>query len=89
MILKKGQMVLFTSGSYSDYSVHILVRCRYQCDTKKLIKEYLDTRPEQKVDYGFKVDQYIAWLTCEDAPFVEIEHQEYHMADNGCHRRCL
>jgi hypothetical protein len=82
-MIKKGKLILLTSGEYSDYSVLRVCRCLKDINTKELEKEYLKIYPDQAEAYGLDYYKYLAFLINEKKALEEIKVTEYHIGNYG------
>jgi hypothetical protein len=79
--MKKGELLLLTSGAYSNYSPHAVVRILKDFKTKDVLELYLKEHPEQREKHNGEVSQFIAWLSANG--YVEdVNHTEWNV---GCY----
>lgn len=83
MIVKKGTLIMFSDGEYSNYGVTTIVTTREDIDTQALLSEYLDAHLEQKMPYKFSDFGFIKWLIVDKKLIEEIKYTEWHLSDFG------
>lgn len=77
------RLVMVTSGAYSDYQVLCTVEWLSDKEPRELLGLYLDAHPDQKEDYCFRAEQFVAWLTVGGFA-AELDVEEFHTDDYGC-----
>ena len=60
--IPKDTIVLFSSGEYSDYHVHCLMKAKEDVDPDKIRDEYISLNPEQILNYKFREAEFIKFL---------------------------
>ncbi len=50
-ILKKGEIVIVTSGGYSDYQIHYVAEVKIEFDTTEVSTEYLFKKKLSKIEH--------------------------------------
>jgi predicted ATP-binding protein involved in virulence len=83
VVVKKGDIVLCSSGEYSDYSIMSVGRANKDFNTDELKAEYLSINPEEKKDYSFVDSKFIKWLVVDKELLEEITYTEWHISDYG------
>jgi hypothetical protein len=58
--IPSGAIFYISAGCYSDYRVEGVFRALVEIDAEKLRKEWLSKHPEQKTEYKFDGDDFIA-----------------------------
>ena len=77
-----GQLLLFTSGEYSDFEVHELLRVTKDFEPRAEVLAYLAEHPDQRHEYAGKETQFLAWLIRRGV--VEtVEQSQFHVASYG------
>ena len=85
-MIKHGQILIVSSGAYSDYGVHGVYRALTTFDEKEVLNDYLETWPEQAEDYGFDASLYLTWL-CDMRLLEQREVTEYYLGEYSCHQQ--
>lgn len=70
--------MLLTSGEYSDYGPHGVVKCLKDFKTSEVLEEYLNKFPEQRAEYHGKHSQFLAYLS-EEGYIEDIEFTEWNI----------
>lgn len=79
--MKQGQLLLLSSGEYSDYGPIALTRTLKDFSANEALQEYLNEFPSQRDAYCAKQMQFVAWLSSHG--FIEdIEYTEWNI---GCY----
>jgi len=85
--MKTGDLLLFSSGEYSDYSPIALTRVLKDFKTAAVLEEYLTKFPEQRPNYRAQHTQFLAYLSSEgyveDLPHTEWNVGGYSTFDGG------
>ena len=88
--IKAGELVAFTTGEYSDYSVSILLRAKTDFTNEDMlnaveksgacgmVESYIYNEPQERFDED-KLIAYLASLDC----FEEVSAREIHLGDYG------
>jgi len=76
MKISKGQLILISTGDYSDYGILDTFRALRDFDTKEVIECYFTKYPLQSEQYEFDDDIFILWLISEQL-VVELETVEW------------
>jgi len=84
--IPKGATFTITAGEYSDYGVHGVFIALEDIDTSALQAEYFSLHPEQEKTYGFREDQFLAWV-CAKPLMRQLDSWEWHLGGNGCFAR--
>jgi len=64
-IIKKGQTIILTSGSYSDYGIGFLAIALKDIDMGLFMERYLVKHPKQRQHFWFDEGRCIKWLLSE------------------------
>lgn len=75
-----GSMVVITEGAYSDYTVQNLYRAKVDIDANAMLRDYLIEHPDQRSDYTFDNDKFMAWLATKDL-LEPLPYYEWHLTD--------
>jgi hypothetical protein len=79
--IKKGTLVLLTSGEYSDYDLKAIGRATQDIDPEGLRQEWFSMHPEQADQYSAEFYAFVAWLAksglIEEMPCVELHLGSY------------
>lgn len=78
-MIKQGQLLLFTSGEYSNYQVHDLYRATRDFDMGEAIREHIKANPSQIEAYESNFDAVLAFLQVEKKYIESIEYQEVYL----------
>ena len=81
--MKKGELLLLTSGEYSDYSAHALGRVLEDFDPEALQAEWLRLHPDQATDYRANLGAFIAWIINDKALVEELNYREMNVGSYG------
>jgi len=82
-IIKKGQLVMMSTGSYSDYSVDAVFKVTADFSPDEVVKEFLAI-PKPKDSYNHETMwQFLNWIVNEKKVFEEVKTTEWHYADWG------
>lgn len=77
MKIEKGQFLILTSGSYSDFLVQTLVQAKKDFDTKVVGKEFLISKFNAN-PYLTDCHHFLAWLaTCKSGYVKEIDLEKF------------
>lgn len=60
--IKQGEIVILSSGCYSDYSIYGLFVAKNDIDTGELRNTWINLHPEQTDKYSFEESQFIDWI---------------------------
>jgi hypothetical protein len=80
-IIKRGEIVLLTSGEYSDYDVKALARATADIDVDYIKREYLSQFPDER-DYKFRAYHFIEWLI-ERKMIDKLKYHEFYLGDDN------
>lgn len=82
--LKAGEVVVVSSGAYSDYGIHGIYRLTQDIDPDGLCEQWLEIHPDLRKEYEFDEYDFIAWVLKEHGEaFEQIEAVEWHLGDYG------
>lgn len=81
-LAKAGTLISVEYGAYSDYSVIGFFVVLRDFDPAAKLEEYLAANPEQRTDYDFAQDQFLAALLAEGL-LLEIQHGVLHLSSYG------
>lgn len=62
MPIEEGQLVLVSSGAYSDYMIHGVYRTTRQIDVEEELSEFLKENPEARADFAFDKDAFFQYI---------------------------
>lgn len=82
---RKGEVIMFTTGSYSDYSIRGVMRALCDIDLGYLAVMYhqqapMNDKPYARGQKAVSASGFIAWLQCNGYA-VEIEYDELNVDD--------
>ena len=77
MIIKKGELLIISSGEYSDYRMVALCRASQDIDIEALREEYLTLHPEQRQRYRFREYQFVKWCLVDRTVATEELYREW------------
>lgn len=60
--IKKDELILFSSGEYSDYGLSGMCLALKDIDVSSLRDKYIELHPEQMAKYSLKEDQFLDFL---------------------------
>lgn len=78
-IIKAGQLIKIDKGQYSDYAVIGFFVALQPLDTMSELEAFLTEYPEQREDYCFDSDAFIAHLL-RGGYLLEIEHATIYLS---------
>lgn len=79
---KKDELILISSGEYSDYQIHEVAKASKDFALEAVIEAYLAEHPEQRESYSVQYTQFITFLLLKG--FVElVPNQELHLGAYG------
>ncbi len=78
--LKAGQLVTITEGCYSDYSITSFFVALQTFEPMALHREYMESHPEQAVDYRFESSMFLQSLLSKGL-LLEIQYATLHLGD--------
>lgn len=81
MKVSKGEILMVTTGEYSDYGVQSLVVALADFDINELREEYLSEFPDQTERYSADFYKFNNWLVNEKKIVEEVKHREWHLGD--------
>ena len=73
----KGDLIIMTSGDYSDYVIDILCRALADFDIEEMRQEYLVLFPEEAVRYKFSDVHFKKWLIVDKRLLEELQAREW------------
>jgi hypothetical protein len=76
----KDQIVILTTGEYSDYTIHVTAVALRDFETKDVATEYFKEYPEQKGQYKFEDDKFVHSLFTNQY-LKELEATEWHFSN--------
>jgi hypothetical protein len=82
MIIKKGTLIAFTHGEYSDYRLLTIAKAKQDLDIMALREIYLEAHPNNKGEYNFKRFQFLNWLT-QQRLIKELDYCEWLLGTYG------
>ena len=79
---KKGDILIITSGSYSDYRVELTGRAKRDFNEKDAVEEYKKQFIAE--NYNGSEENFITWLSSENGGdyIQEINHKEFNTDRN-------
>jgi len=80
--IRAGELLLITSGEYSSYEVHTLVRIVKDCDLNVELEEYLSIHPGQREHWAYDHSRFLGWLSARHL-FEEVEYREFFIGSDG------
>jgi hypothetical protein len=60
--IAKDEIILISSGEYSDYSIYGLLVALKDINTSEVRNDYINLHPEQTEGYSFKEDMFMEYL---------------------------
>jgi hypothetical protein len=81
--IPKGALFTVITGEYSDYYVRGVFRAKEDIDAETLRGRWLIAHPEQRKDYNFEEDEFLAWAASLGL-MEPLDCYEWHLADYGC-----
>lgn len=76
----KGDIVLVSSGSYSNYGINAVVRALTDFNFRQVEREFLANHPIERA-YDFNTYEFIAWMVkvrlAEDLQYRECHFDDY------------
>ena len=82
-IAKAGKLLCIDRGAYSDYQVTGFFVVLHDFDTAKELEEFLITHPEQREEYSFEANQFLAALLAKGL-LLEIEYGVLYLGAYSC-----
>lgn len=82
-IAKAGKLLCIDRGAYSDYQVTGFFVVLHDFDTAKELEDFLVNHPEQREEYHFKADQFLAALLAKGL-LLEIEYGVFYLGAYSC-----
>jgi hypothetical protein len=73
----KGDLIIMTSGDYSDYVIDTLCRALADFDIEEVRQEYLAQFPEEAVRYKFSDTHFKKWLIVDKRLLEELQAREW------------
>ncbi len=83
MIAHAGKLICVDQGEYSDYTVLGFFVVLRDFDPKAELELHMEVHPEQKEDYNFRSDSYLAGLLAKGL-LLEIEHGTLYLGAYSC-----
>jgi hypothetical protein len=85
-LIRKGQRVLVTTGEYSDYSIRMVAEALDDIHVFTLREEWLVLHPDQREDYHFQEEPFLAWVYATKGLLreVSVDWLEWHLGSYGC-----
>lgn len=68
--IKKDEIIILSSGEYSDYNISYLCKALEDINTEELRNEWINLHPEQTIQYSFKPYEFIDFL--KEKKLVEV-----------------
>ncbi len=84
-IAKAGRLVYVDQGEFSDHEVIGFFVVLLDFEPLKLLSGYLEKNPEQKEDYNFDPDKFLAFLLSEGL-LLEIYYDNLDLGSHGRHK---
>jgi len=79
--VKEGELMIVTSGAYSDYSLISVCRALQAFDLRAALLDYLGEHPEIVEEYRWSDDRFMAYLIMRglvaDEPYISLFLGEY------------
>ena len=82
-IAKAGKLLCIDRGAYSDYQVTGFFVVLRDFDTKEELEEFLVSHPDQREEYNFGADQFLAALLAKGL-LLEIEYGVLYLGAYHC-----
>ena len=83
--IKKGALVIITSGEYSSYTIDCLCEALVDINPRELMVEYCNFKgiaiPIPFASKGWERFEYLSWLINEKKCFKEIDYTEIEMPE--------
>lgn len=84
--IKKDELILFSSGQYSDYTVSGMCLALRDIDVSSVRDKYIELYPGQMAKYAFKDHMFLDYLKSEGyiklIPFKELYMGGYSSIDS-------
>ena len=81
MKYKKGELLSFSTGEYSDYGVVAFTKVLKDFDEHEVGEKYLAEHPEERKSYSLRESAFMNYLTLngyvEDLEYKEWRYSEY------------
>jgi hypothetical protein len=81
MEVKENDIIIFSSGDYSSYSIDMVCKAKTNFNIQEIKKEYLLLFPELKNERNFNTEKFINWILINKNIMKEINPIEYHNYD--------
>ena len=80
--VKVGRLLLISHGAYSSYERVGWFMAVQDFSPSAMLKKYLDERPAETKQYGFKYEKFLVWLTTQSV-LAEVEEffDEWYLGD--------
>ena len=72
--ISKGDLVVLTSGEYSDYELFTLCRANCDLDLDRLTREFA---PDEKLGRWDVHCGFVKWLVVDKAVLTELDYREW------------
>jgi hypothetical protein len=79
-ILEAGELIIITSGEYSDYNIQFVGKTISSFDAEAMLEAWLTEHPDQRKDYNFNEYEFLAYLMASGL-FQELHPVEWHLSD--------
>lgn len=79
----KGDLIIMTSGDYSDYIIDTLCRALADFDIEEMRQEYLAQFPERDKPYSFSGAHFRKWLIADRKLLKELRAREWNFDSWG------
>ena len=87
-IAKAGKLLCVDSGAYSDYSVRGFFVVLRDFDPAAELESYLDEHQEQRADYHFEEDGYLAALLAKGL-LMEVDYGTLYLTGYSSHKEFM
>lgn len=82
-IAKAGSVICVSYGAYSDFCVAGFFKVLEDFKPSEELEDFLDENPDQREDYSFDRDSYLARLLAKNL-LEEIDHGELYLGAYRC-----
>ena len=79
MKIKKGTMLVISTGEYSNFTIHTLCKALQDIDTEVVKQEYLLVHPEEGVEYHANFYRFMKWIIVDKQLVEEIVYGEWYV----------
>lgn len=80
MKYKKGELLSFSTGEYSDYGVVAFTKVLKDFEEHEVGEKYLDEYPEEREEYYFRESKFMNYLTL-NGYVEELNYKEWRYSD--------